>query len=369
MKKINYNIDYFLLNDDFLSWVTQPTAESTAYWEKWIENNPDQKKNIFEAKCLLSSLTFSKHELSVDKKVNLFQAIERRTTGKEVAEVYKDFRQSIEGLSSEENSTKLVKMPIKKQSFIDSWNWIFISRIAASLILLAAFSSSVYYYLSITGVEGTAVVNSKVIVKQNPIGQRLTTYLPDGTKVILNSNSKVTYGPDFGAIVRKVQLEGEAFFEVARDSSIVFTVIARGVETHALGTNFNVRAVDQDVVEVSLVSGKVVVQFDTVAPVVLSPGKSAYFSKNGDVFVKKFDYQEVVGWKDGVLVFKDNSLPEIIEKLENWYGVEIQSELVMDNHFSYSGINKNETLDEVLKGISFVHHFNYEIDEDVIRLY
>lgn len=193
--------------------------------------------------------------------------------------------------------------------------------------------------------------------------------MPDGTKVILNSNSSVKY-IDGGKIAqRQVQLQGEAFFEVVKDSLRPFTVTSNGVRTTALGTSFNVKIKDSGQVQVALLTGKVEVVGETDKKVVLLPGKSALVDTHGEMVISVFDEMEITGWKEGVLVFKDNSLAEIIKRLENWYGVTIISNLKPASNFRYSGINNNETLEEVLNGISFVHHFKYEIAGDTVKIY
>ena len=101
-----------------------------------------------------------------------------------------------------------------------------------------------------------------------------------------------------------------------------FVVQSNDVKTVALGTSFNVNSRNESSVEVVLVKGKVKVsKDDNDKYVLLSPGKSATVTDSGEYIVEDFNYMEKVGWKDRVLVFKDNSLSEVRTKLENWYGV------------------------------------------------
>jgi ferric-dicitrate binding protein FerR (iron transport regulator) len=120
---------------------------------------------------------------------------------------------------------------------------------------------------------------------------------------------------------------------------------------------------------VALATGIVQVQTQKAAPVQLLPGEAVRVASNGSTEVYNFNYLGQMGWKDGILVFKENTLPEIINKLESWYGVDIINTISAQEKFRYTGTNQNESLDEVLKGISFVHHFQYTIDGDTVRLY
>lgn len=207
------------------------------------------------------------------------------------------------------------------------------------------------------------------VIKVNPKGQKLTTFLPDGSKVILNSQSKIKYHRPFNETERLIELDGEAYFEVKKDDQKPFRVLANGVSTTALGTSFNVNSKIRNVVEVALVSGKVRVSKSLDQSIVLSPGKSTRVNKYGKFEILEFDPVEKVGWIDGVLIFKNNTLSEIIARLEDWYGVNFITIGELENDFHYSGNFKNEALEEVLIGISFVHHLEFKISADTVKIY
>lgn len=240
-------------------------------------------------------------------------------------------------------------------------------KVAAALIVFFALSGLVYFIINSNQLP-QEVVATTVITKQNPKGQKLTTYLPDGSKVILNSLSEIKYNKAFIGEERIVELEGEAFFEVEKDAARPFKVISNGVTTIALGTSFNVNGKNDDFVEVALVSGKVSVTNPLSKFVILDPGKSVTANQIGEMQVHDFDYLDKVGWKDGILAFDNNSLPEIINKLEDWYGVEFNVDNSLLGQFHYTGNYKNESLEEVLQGISFVHHFEFRIAGDSVEI-
>ncbi|NJN26625.1 MAG: DUF4974 domain-containing protein [Cyclobacteriaceae bacterium] len=301
--------------------------------------------------------------------MGLYSRIEKKTTGSELSQVMKGLYTYME---KEEFLDEETKHTIQHYSLTsDKANrrnagW-YMTRVAAAVLVIFSVVAALYFI-----VEPKVEVNQPIaeaFFKENPKGQKLTTFLPDGTKVILNSNSSVKY-IDGGKIAqRQVQLQGEAFFEVVKDSLRPFTVTSNGVRTTALGTSFNVKIKDSGQVQVALLTGKVEVVGETDKKVVLLPGKSALVDTHGEMVISVFDEMEITGWKEGVLVFKDNSLAEIIKRLENWYGVTIISNLKPASNFRYSGINNNETLEEVLNGISFVHHFKYEIAGDTVKIY
>lgn len=237
-------------------------------------------------------------------------------------------------------------------------------------VLLMLISISALLYLLVEPYDQPQVTEVKGnIIKQNPKGQKLTTFLPDGSKVILNSESKIEYQAGFNSTERLILLDGEAFFEVTKDESKPFRVEAGGVSVVALGTSFVVNSKFPDMTEVSLVTGSVKVSGRDDQSVVLSPGKSAVVKEGRNIQIKDFDLDEKVGWKDGLLVFKENSLDEIFDKLKDWYGVEFLLEAPIRQNQHFSGKYRNAPLDEVLEGIAFVHHFEFKIQGDSVRIF
>ena len=243
-----------------------------------------------------------------------------------------------------------------------------ISRIAAVLLLLITFAAVAHYFGSTARVEEQEI-QTTVVVKENPKGQKLTTYLPDGSKVILNSDSRISYSNPFTEAERIVELSGEAFFDVKRDTAHPFRVVARGVTTTALGTSFGVHARDDRPLEVNLVSGRVEVRSALAPPVVLAPGESAIVDNDETAIeIMEFEYMEKLGWKDGILVFKNSTLADIIPQLENWYGVYVELDPGVETDFHYSGNYRNQSLEEVLNGLSFVLGFEYSIHEESVEI-
>ena len=207
--------------------------------------------------------------------------------------------------------------------------------------------------------------NDKYFAKETSKGEKLTLALSDGSVVKLNSDSRIRYREMLDESgVREVFLEGEAFFEVAKDSLRPFIVHTGSLTTTVLGTSFNINAYSSSELAVSVVSGKVKVQ-NTDEPnresVLLLPEEQAYYSSRNAVLIKrKFDYPHVLSWKDGTIYFKDAKFPEVIHALERWYGVdfEIRNENIEDG---FSGAYTNKSLESVLSGMSYVLNFDFQI--------
>ncbi|WP_440133938.1 FecR family protein [Chitinophaga sancti] len=150
-----------------------------------------------------------------------------------------------------------------------------------------------------------------------PKGGQYQITLPDGSRVWLNSASKLTYPDRFEGDNRQVQLEGEAYFEVSKDSH-PFIVKSGGQEVRVLGTAFNIMAyTDEDEIQTALVSGAV-----RVNETLLKPGFEAHYSRDG-IQVIPSNLEVVTAWKNGLFYFKDASLQTVMNQLQRWYDIEV----------------------------------------------
>ncbi|GEO03472.1 iron dicitrate transporter FecR [Adhaeribacter aerolatus] len=210
---------------------------------------------------------------------------------------------------------------------------------------------------------------TRIVVVQTGAGQQREIKLPDGSRVTLNAQSKLTYHVPFGRQRRELDLTGEAFFEVARDTAHPFIVRTGKIATQALGTSFNINYRSNDpVIRVALVTGKVSVteQINGAAEqtAILVPGRQlSYHKQNRQVQQQAFHAKEALGWRNGLLYFRNADLQQIITRLENWYGVEIQLSGQLPagaTTWQYSGEYDQASLDKVLTGIGFVKDFTYE---------
>lgn len=152
-----------------------------------------------------------------------------------------------------------------------------------------------------------------------PKGRQFFVTLPDGTKVWLNAASSIRYPTVFTGKERRVDIKGEAYFEVAKNADMPFRVNADGkAEIEVLGTHFNVTAYDNDpVLNITLVEGSVKVNGKT-----LKPGQQAQIA--GDVrVIDHADIEKVMAWKNGLFNFEGAKLNEVMKQLERWYDIEV----------------------------------------------
>ncbi|MCD9018797.1 FecR family protein [Parachryseolinea silvisoli] len=330
-----------LSNKDFKDWVLNPSGDRDFYWQNWIKSNPDKLPALNKARELALQLKFNEDHL----------------TPQEVDQLLGD-------IISEKTSTRAGKaVSLQRHSYT---RWI---KIAASLLLV--LSSSVYLYRYVATAFKAEVAVKKVQTRK---GQRLRIDLPDGSVAFLNAGSTLTFPEAFSDTLRSVALTGEAFFEVVKNPEKPFVVKTADIQTRVLGTSFNVRSFESDsATAVSLVTGKV-----RVAPehpsskkqeYVLAAGERLVYRQTDHTFEKAtFEIADITGWKDGVLVFSDTDFAATIQRLEQWYGVEITVQHPPSKDWHVNGHFENEPLSEVLASIQFVYDIKYTIKDSNVVL-
>jgi transmembrane sensor len=204
-----------------------------------------------------------------------------------------------------------------------------------------------------------------IVLKENPKGRKSIVQLPDGSVVRLNSESRITYPEHFSNHERVVHLVGEAFFEVKENKESPFSVVTGDIITTVLGTSFNIQAWDDEsTINVSLAAGKVSVSkigSSIGQAYYLNPGEKIIHEKNSNVFnMMNFDNLEEMGWKDGVLVFKQANLSEVINKISRWYDVEFELIGRQNEAWSFDGRFINESLNDVLETLSYTYKIDYK---------
>jgi len=195
--------------------------------------------------------------------------------------------------------------------------------------------------------------------------QPLQLRLPDGTSVLLNVESSISFPSAFVAKTREVKLSGEGYFEVKHDGEHPFIVHAAQSDIRVLGTHFNVRAYKSDrISKITLTQGKV----DVSGKVTLRPGQQAIV-ENGETLLNKHpDLDEVLAWKNNEFVFNSASLSEILSELSKWYNFRVKYNITPPKgHFSGS-ISKNAPLSTALE-ILKSEDIHFEIKNDIVTVY
>jgi ferric-dicitrate binding protein FerR (iron transport regulator) len=222
----------------------------------------------------------------------------------------------------------------------------------AAVFFLPLLAVSSLYLLSVRDANHQPEMSVQELT--SPAGVHSQITLPDGTRVWLNGESTIRYSLPFNNSTRNVVLEGEAFFDVTKNPEVPFIVTSTHATVRVLGTTFNYKAYPGEKTEVVLAEGKVCLNTNSKtakqAEFMLSPGEHAVINENtGQVKIAKENIDKYIAWHSGRLVFDDSPLPEVVKKLERWYGIDV---FVRDPQLLSSHITttfENESLYEVFE--------------------
>jgi transmembrane sensor len=205
-----------------------------------------------------------------------------------------------------------------------------------------------------------------------PRGEIKQLMLPDGTKVWLNSGSKLSYSASFNSKIRKVSLSGEAYFEVTKNPEHPFVVRGNELSVRVLGTKFDVRSYREDArVDVTLMEGSVRLtdsQQNQSDLCLLKPNQQAMFNKKyGSLLIRTVDARNANEWTKGNLMFDDEELEQIARCLEREYGVSIAFQDDEIKHLRFFGkFKKKQPIDQILNIVVSRQNFHYTRKEKTI---
>ncbi len=210
-----------------------------------------------------------------------------------------------------------------------------------------------------------------------PLGKKFKLILEDGTFVTINSGSKIRYPIAFAVNApREVFLDGEAFFEVTKDSERPFQVYQRGLKVEVLGTRFNVNGyAENSTVNTVLIEGSVGLSNDKTSTSntkmrIIKPGEMGLFNnKSSEIDVQKVDVEEFVAWIDNRLVFKVRPFENILKVLERHFDVKINNEYKQLNNKRFFAKFDNETIEEIFRSFQESQAFEYKVEGREITIY
>ncbi len=244
----------------------------------------------------------------------------------------------------------------------------FFSKIAAVLII-PLFVYAIYLTSKTTHsmlFKATAVVWQTV---KTPTGMQTDFLLPDGSHIWLNSGSVLKYPVPFTTDKRQVELSGEAFFDVVKDPSHPFLVKAGKMNIEVKGTRFNVINYPNEMrTELILERGRVRLfsgnyeDNNTVTNII--PGEHVVLDNSQNKLeVSKVDVDKYTAWKEGMLIFKDDPMDEVVRKLNRWFNVDIILQSPELKEYVYTATFKDETLTQILELLKISAPVKYNITE------
>lgn len=332
----NYTVEEFVEDDDFRRWVTSPNEILTIYWKQFLEVFPEKEESVKKARLIVETLIV-----------------------KEKAPLQEEYKHSLDALKDHlQTKNRRDHNLIQRRRFI----W----QSAAAILLIPMLAVSVFWLA--TNVFSNS--HSQMVSYIVPNGQKSKVILADGTRVWLNSGSKLSYAANSSERNRKVKLEGEAYFEVVKDSHRPFIVQTKDYSVKVYGTKFNVRAYeDFRGSETILKEGSVSILSKDHDEIKMTPGDRFLLANNDQYTLSKVDPDLYISWKDNVLKINNEKLTDLIVRMERWYGVKINVKNFDDvKDLRYTLTIKTESLREMLDLMRFVTPFNYSIDGENVEL-
>ena len=353
--------------DSFIAFSEGKDDESTQYWKELEEKDPEFKAEVDKCREIIVALKNLHHaRVPFDKlQENLY--LQRRIGLWE--------RYSGSGIKR--------RIPVIK-----------IFAVAASILLIMSISLLSYLYFN-----GSLLVNGEAAYSEviAPLGEKAEVILPDGSKIWLNSESRLTYPEHFNQGKREVYLEGEAYFDVEKIKNSSFTVNSNDINITVLGTEFNIKNYkNDDDFEVTVVEGSVLVQENDensdygFKPMVIKPFEKASISKinrivrlestkkkqvpevedevplkqltDRKISVSHVDTKAIISWKDSKLIFENESLSEMAVKMTRWYNIPVHLENRELGEERYTGkFVNNENIYQVLNAIELTTPVTHEV--------
>lgn len=195
---------------------------------------------------------------------------------------------------------------------------------------------------------------------ETPVGGQYEVNLPDGSKVWLNSSSSLHYPVRFTGKERKVEITGEAYFEVAHDKTMPFRVTNASQTVEVLGTHFNIMAYPDEVsTNTTLLEGSVKIIKDGNSKLI-SPGEQSRV-KGGNIDVVAVDINEATAWKNGYFMFKSEDIYSIMRQISRWYNIDIQYLGNVSGKVFGGKISRSRNISEVLEILESTGSLHFQI--------
>lgn len=320
-------VNDLVANAYFRRWVRQPDKETNAFWEQWLADHPDQEEAVGQARRIVAFLNF----------------------------------QTTEAFPAEQQEVKVRVMQRIRRQHHPMPQTHFPTRYLTAAAVVGLLLIGGYFFAQWLAQSAFSATYS------TDFGEQRELILPDSTRVILNANSQLTFKKNWSAHhVREVWLNGEAFFEVVKKPDEIdgrFIVHTQQLDVEALGTSFNVQIRDQQA-RVVLNTGKVMIHPAHAAPgeadLILEPGDMATLYH--DQLVKtQVNPQHYSSWQDNRLVFNNESIRTIAQRLKHTYGHEIVVENTEWLDFTFTGSCPADDITILLTALA--ESFDWEVTQ------
>ena len=332
-------VESLLMDESFIDYSINEQSVHRHRWDRLRESDPEINRTIDEAQSWLLALHPS-------------------LTPSEILEEINKVKRSISPVEMPAPSPVADLVPMHKKRLF-SW------RVAAALLALLSLPTA---YFLLQKPDRPASIAYNTVFAQTGIGERKEVKLPDGSRVILKSDSKIYLDQQYNQSNRHIRLEGDAYFDVFHDKTRPLTVHSGSFHTEALGTSFLIEGRDSvDGYQVQLLEGRIRVGADQQTQVLAQSGAALRWSQTQQEFVQQpFDSRELQEWINGELRFDQQSASHVFAQLEKWYGVTILDQRVHKGSVMITGNYSHLPLTDILQAVCFSLGCTYQINSQQI---
>lgn len=363
----NLSVEELIVDDTFINYCFQKNEADSFYWEQFVNDYPDEREKIEEAKQMVLGLHIMLKQVYAENKVNKLSFAEKDKIRTKIISFKKMFR--------------------------------YVAAVAAVFIfiLVAREIINVSYKTTDQSTKQISINRApdSVLFYKTAYGEKKMITLSDNTKIWLNAGSQLRIDEKYGQESREVFLTGEALFDVVHDELLPFIVHTDKYEVKDLGTVFNVKAYpDEEQSETALIEGEIEIQVkNSTKKIFLStPNQKAVINVSGEHQVKdnekeapipveettikllplSYNHKDSVvietAWAQNRLEIVNENFYEMKEKLERWFNVKISIKDSNAGKYPFTATFKNEDIQQVLQALQYAYHFNYTLKNNEINI-
>ncbi|MVM29006.1 DUF4974 domain-containing protein [Spirosoma sp. HMF4905] len=353
----NYTVEELAQDDFFRQWIQHPTVETDVFWADFLAHHPEKQADVVSASALLKAVENVQVFPTLDQGDRMWAGIQRQL-------------QEVEPIGQETESR------IYRIGFWQPW------MAAAAVLLILGFgwwfvTKPVTTDQPVAQIEWSSEAQKRLVEQVNKTTKPLTVHLADGSRLVLQPRSRVSYPQPFDPARREIHLEGESFFEVTKNPQQPFLVFTDKLVTQVVGTSFTIKAIPKTAqVSVAVRTGKVAVytlkafqqsqrnQQQHPGMFLLTPNQQAVFDVASERLTKRL-VEEPVLLKEPktsqYFVFENAPVHEVFHKLEQAYGVTIQYDSTAFGSCNLTAPLSNEPLFQKLDIICQTIGATYEV--------
>jgi len=355
----SFTISDFLADPFFRKWVLHHDPDAEIFWNDWLKRHPGKAEEVNEARAML-------------------YALQERAGFPEDEEIERQVAATLSRLDRHQPAEKPRTGPVRT---------LYYSISAACAALLILFVGWWYFAEGVTGdnfLNKEAAETSGLVRIRSDGGSSRELILGDGSKIVLSPNSELVYPQTFDTLFREVSLNGEAYFEIARDTRRPFRVVAPDLITEVLGTSFTVRSFESSpeasvsvrTGKVSVVTsgkkedGKEIISSQKIG-MILSPNQEAIYHRQDAKLIKKLSYhpERIIRPLPSSLIFDDKPVVDVLHTIGEQYGISIvyNKEILAD--CLLTGDLRDHTLYEQLDLVCRLANARYDIVEGQVIIH